>query len=246
LELFNDCGPCCDCEDYFAVWEAIRKVRDRYAELVERAQAARDLYHDNRDRWIEAAECRGDGMVRAILQASPNRETIVSVGLCNSRDECLEGVVLHISFEYLDGTGQCFNEGLDTPLKADTTAAFAQIIPGTTSRTGNVDPNNPNTGGGASQQEFYTLGGSYPHFWAYFNSISPSTMGAVSFRAGWGGDEEAVVQMIVAGFVIGPGGSVSGSTPVPGYTPGVGPIGVTDGQIVNFCPLKRSTSLMTS
>lgn len=252
LLLSNDCGPCCECQDFINVWEAIRNQRDVYAALIARAQSARDLYHSNRERWLNDASCRESGRTRAVLQPTAGGEVGVSTGFCNTSagtDNCLEGVVLHISFEYTDGTGVCF-DSVDpgAPLTADTTATFIRIVPNSTFRSGNVDPQNPNTGGSPSVQEFFTISGAYPHYWIYFDALNPANLGSVVFRtqfeAGAGVGED-IIEVVTEAFLVGPNPVIQpNGTFVPGYTLGAGPLTTPDSMRLQECPTKRAATLV--
>lgn len=246
LRFSNDCGPCCECEDFIHVWEAIRRLRDRYADLVARAQATRDLYHANRDRWLKALECRDGAALRAVLQPVPGNEVGISIAYCNSSEKCLHGVVFAISFAYTEAVRlECLEHG--EPLAANTTAVFLGIVEDATSRTGNVDPQNRNTGGKPSQQEFYRIGGEYPHFFAYFDAINPHSMGSISFRTLWEPDSEAIIEVIADAYEVGSNPIVDADgNPIPGYVPGSGPMTTPlEMRLIN-CPIKRAGSLIGS
>lgn len=249
LQLSNDCGPCCDCQDFINVWEAIRNQRNRYAELVARAQIARDTYHSNRDRWENSAACRGADRTRATLQPLPGGDVGVAVGYCNQDFSCAIGVVIHISFYYVDETGKCFDSVDPTQaFNVTSTAIYAGLVPNNTFRSGNTDPTNTATGGRPSNQEFYPLRGAYPHYWVHFDGIDPSQIGSVTFRQSWIPGEEADsdrVEMAVETFIVGPDPieQDTGSL-VPGYYPGAGPASTPDSMRTMTCPIKRAATII--
>lgn len=248
LELANDCGPCCDCDDFIAVWEAIRRQRDRYADLIATTQAVRDQYHINRQRFLDDRACREKARLRLILQPTCPNELGIGFGYCNSTERCLKDVVLHLSFDYTDGLGTCPAVDGSGDLTALTTAGDGVLRCETVFRAGNVDPDaEKGFCGGARQarDEFYTLGGSYPHFWAHWDCIDPGTMGSVVFRMVFPDAETADrVEMIVDAFEIGSDPVFSGSSPVPGYVPGSGPLTTPPGMHLVDCPTFANTGLL--
>lgn len=242
LKLSNDCGPCCECDDFVAVWEAIRKLRNRYANLVERAQAVRDQYHANRSRWTEQRECRLNDRLRVNLQPICPGELGIAVGYCNNSDECIEGLVLHMSFDYESIEGYTDADG-ESPLSATTSATFYEVSCNSTFRGGHVDPDRPKNRQYV-KNEYYTLGGSYPYFWAHFPKVDPGAMAFVTFRVRFqGATAEDVVELVAEGFELGPGPVVQGDTPVEDYVLGGG---CNNGKCVTtvITPPVKETSIL--
>ena len=244
IQIFNDCGPCCDCDDFIAVWEAIRKLRNRYAALIARAQAARDLYHINRQRWNESKECREADRLRLILQPSCPGELGVAVGYCNNSEDCIDGLVIHISFDYEDKTGDCNNAADNGPLTAISTPTFGQLLCSSVFRQGNIDgtANPPKR----ISNEFYVLGGVYPHFYAIWDKVDPGTMASVTFRIQYVDTTttdsiEAIADAFAVGsnIIINPDGS-----PVPGYKPGEGPLTTPSNLHLVDCPVHEGAAMI--
>jgi hypothetical protein len=166
LQAFNDCGPCCDCDDFIAVYEAIRRLRDRYADLLARAQTVRDVFSHNRDRFLAQQACRQQDSLRVLLRADCGNYVDVVVGLCNNRDECLRNPVVLLNF-------------------AGATTGVGVIRCTDIYRTGNV-LGGMNSGQHwqaiPSSMEHYTLGGEWPHYWATWDAIEPGSLGSIVFR----------------------------------------------------------------
>ena len=241
IKISNDCGPCCDCDDFIAVWEAIRKLRDTYANLIERTQAARDLYHVNRQRYLDSVACRLNSKLRLIMEPICPGEIGIAAGYCNNSEECLVGLVIHISFAYSDGTGECTGADGSSPLAANTTASFSEVLCNSQFRQNNISP-------GASEptrREFYRLAGTWPHFYAYWDEVDPGAMASVTFRIRLdNADESQEVEAIADAFVVGrfPVIQPSGDTLVPGYTTGSGPLSTPDENRLTECPILRSVT----
>jgi len=98
MKISNDCGPCCDCQDFVNVYEAIRKVSDKYSELGARAEAVRDQYKINRQRWLANKQCRKGGNLQLIMQNLSMCRVAVVGALCNNTDMPLKNVELRFCF----------------------------------------------------------------------------------------------------------------------------------------------------
>ena len=244
LQIFNDCGPCCDCDDFIAVWEAIRRLRDRYADLIARVQAARDTYHANRDRWNESKDCREADQLRLILQSACPGELGVAAGFCNNSEDCIEGLVIHISFDFTDGTGDCNDAADSGPLTAVSTPTLGQLLCSSVFRQGNVEAT-------ASppkriSNEFYVLGGAYPHFYAIWDKVDPGTMASVTFRLQFINTTTAdSVEAVADAFEVGPNITINpDGSPVPGFKPGEGPLTTPESMHLVECPLHRGATMI--
>ena len=258
LQITNDCGPCCECDDFINVWEAIRRLRNRYAALVADAQEVRDLYHANRERYQKSQDCRLNDRLRVVVSPVCPDELGVAVGYCNNSEDCLQNVVIHMSFQYMDGTsspctkGEVTGQGGDAagdPIAAVTTPMLREVACQSTFRTGNTNPDsNKGTSGGASSsaRQFYKLGGEWPHFWAHWDAVEPGGMAAVTFRLRFRDAEPADrVELVADAFSLGgTPGPISGGSPVPGYVPGSGPVSTDPSLHLVDCPKFVSTGLM--
>lgn len=244
IRISNDCGPCCDCDDFIAVWEAIRRLRNKYADMIARAQVTRDTYHSNRDRFNTSKTCRENDKLRLVLQRICPGEMGVAVGYCNNSTDCIIGLVIHISFDYLDGTGKCKASNGTDPLGAVTIPTLDQLVCSSVFRRGNVDATLDPPRFVAN--EFYTLGGTYPHFFAVWDKVDPGTMASVTFRLRFANTTSIdVVEAIADAFTVGNEILVSSfDSPVPGYIPGSGPIGVDPALKLLTCPVQKAASIV--
>lgn len=63
-KLFNDCSPCCECEDYIYVYnDLLRRVYDRAKVVSDRFYRVRDDYKALYDRIVEQRACREEPQV---------------------------------------------------------------------------------------------------------------------------------------------------------------------------------------
>ena len=157
LVVGNDCDPCCLCRDYVNVFESLRKLYDVYADLGSRAEIARDLYQENRDRWLEQKHCRENNNVFVSVATYDCTEADISIGICNTRNYCLKDVEVQITINFnTDGVSR----------RAESSEfALRDII-------------RNDTRGGA---DFYNLFGSNP-LTAHWDYIEQGSSGQLSFR----------------------------------------------------------------
>lgn len=95
LQFGNDCDPCCECEDFVSVYAGVRRVRDQFAAIGDTAESTRDLYHENRDRWLAAKECVENNVVRVVT--FPHQNFIeVGVAVCNLTQECATDIEMEL------------------------------------------------------------------------------------------------------------------------------------------------------
>ena len=152
LQISNDCSPCCECQDFANVYEAIRKLSLAYYDLAKRAEAVRDQYAANKERWESSAECRARGSIRVIGQAMGFCKVAIAAGFCNTTDEPITDLELRFCF---DPTGP----------------AGCIVCDSATRQHG---PNVQHT-------EPYKLSGSWPRFSAVFECISPGQTARITF-----------------------------------------------------------------
>lgn len=235
IKISNDCGPCCECQDYTNVFEGIRRLSKRYSELIADAKRIRDQYVANKARFEEQRLCRIAENLRIVLQPTCPDVLGVAVGFCNSTDEPITNLVMPISFSYLDTTGNEEPGQPGVPLSATTTIDSGEPPTeecGGTFRQGNTDPDLGKASLAVSSKnnqfrEIYSLGGSYPHFWAFWDCIDPGAMATVTFQLRFDGSisTDNVELVIDAYSVSEPAIAPGGGPPIPGYVAGSGPVG---------------------
>ena len=115
MQLLNQCGPCCECDDYVRVYRALKRVYERYKSLGGRAEDVRDQHALNIARWESQADCRRLNPVRMILRPQLGGKLAIGASHCNLTECCVQSVVLRLTFEG-------FEDG--APMPADPDLAF--------------------------------------------------------------------------------------------------------------------------
>lgn len=258
LRLSNQCSPCCDCQDYVNVYEALRKLTQRYADLISEAQAARDQYHENLRRFQESAACRQSDSSRLVVQGfCPSGDFGVAAGYCNNTDECIRGLVIHISFANYTNDTDCTEkdvkgEGSDVaPFAVNTLPVFLEIVAGSTFIQGESDRSfiDARSGGSPSRSRPYRLGGTWPHFWARWSSVNPGALAAVSFRMRFtppAAGSSTRIEVMSHAFQVGNAAVLRNGSLVPGYALASGPIDTPPHMLLSPCPQYREGVLITT
>lgn len=165
LALTDDCLPCATCDDYVAVYEAIRRLRNRLDQLNTRRLALRDRYIANLKRLVESAQCRSRDRLRIIVEGECPNRVGVALGYCHGETHTLTGLRLTVSF-----AGSSV-EGTPTVLK------------NSVYRSGNVErQSGAYTGRHRPRLIPYPIQGSWPTYWADFDCVEPGTMASLTFR----------------------------------------------------------------
>lgn len=153
LQLGNDCGPCCRCDDMIDAALRMNELRDDYAAIATTVNYARNLYHENRDRWLLAAACR-EVRPLAVGVFAQNGPYVDIVGqFCNQTSACLGDLELIFTLSSVPS---------GTPT----------IVCGST-RIWETSP---------PQVVPYTLAGTWPTFHAYWDSVQAFSAAKLQFR----------------------------------------------------------------
>jgi hypothetical protein len=186
LVASSDCGPCCDCQDFINVYEAIRRLDARYRELGQRAEAVRDQFRANRERWNSGLTCRQDNNIQSVAEAFPECRVAFGVGICNSSDSPMMNVRLRILFIYgPDENGVEAASTIEGCITCNSTARRGNTIPG--------------SGKGAHTTP-YVITGTWPEFEVEFDCINPGTLGVVTWIMQFEGCSDSdVIEFVVLG-----------------------------------------------
>jgi len=172
FRIGNDCGPCCECVEFANTYKAMRRLRDDFNLLGERAESTRDLYKANMDRWVSQKECREDHPLRlAVDQAYGGGTLVISAAgaICNSSDKCITNVDLKICFACVDKDGDCADSS-----SSASNCAPSEPSPGPLSCNTNISTSDSPT------RKPYTPEGSWPCYTFHWDEIDPGR--AVNFK----------------------------------------------------------------
>lgn len=112
LRLASDCSPCCPCDYFVRVYEGMRKVAERWQDVLDQAQAIRDQYHTNRQRWEDARKCRAANAVRVNVTPLGRCRFGITVAFCNLSASCLSPLELRVRLQLTGpGTGLQIESG---------------------------------------------------------------------------------------------------------------------------------------
>ncbi len=104
LQILNDCGPCCTCDDFVSTHDGIRRLYEKYKLLAARASSVRDTYVANVARWEAQRNCRLVETLRLTLAAERNCGLFVGGTHCNMTECCATPLILRITYEaFRDG-----------------------------------------------------------------------------------------------------------------------------------------------
>lgn len=215
IQLTASCGPQCQCGDYAAVYEAIRRLADQSNAIWEKLTATRELYHANRHRWLLQKICRENAPRLAVVTASycPCQIGVVAA-YRNPSTTCAQNVVIHISFDYAD------TENCGVAVTSD--PANAELNANSMFRGGYADPLQRR----AVAREQYQIHGTYPHFWGVIPYVPPQSQGYIQFSLDVpDADCEAGAKMrfIADAYALPVVEDAADGSPVPGYVVGAGP-----------------------
>lgn len=99
LVIGNDCGPCCNCDDYVNLALRNNAIGVEYARIAARVKVAQAKYEQVVDRWEKIVECLKSKpiVVTALAQTCPYVD--IAVQLKNTSDNCWENVELTITID---------------------------------------------------------------------------------------------------------------------------------------------------
>lgn len=105
LVVMDDCVPCCTCADFVDVYRGLKAQLDKWKRTASQLEDIRNLYAENRDRWLAARACRLAHPLRLVAITEPSCKTMIGVQFCNLTKCCLSPVELRITVQrYVDGT----------------------------------------------------------------------------------------------------------------------------------------------
>lgn len=158
LLLFNDCAPCCQCDDYVRTYKGLRKRWFEWVDLATDLEGSRDTFSQNIDRWNAQRDCRLDHSLNVALSTSAPCRIFAGAAYCNPSRCCLSPLELRFTFRY-------YERGVEVAPPAGGVCLQA-FIEGVTTQG----------------EELYTMGGSWPVVFAVFDRADPQTTSRIRFR----------------------------------------------------------------
>lgn len=169
LQLYNDCEPCCNCDDFVRTYRGIWRLFNRYTDIGQNIEAARDQLQANIDRWNRQKACRQAAPLRVALAAEPQCGLFVGGVHCNMTACCVTPVVLRVTYE-------TFRDGVPTSM------ALAFV---------NKCNENKRSGADTGYDEVaYTPAGTYPVFDTTFDHADPQGTSRFRNRAAFTGCQD--------------------------------------------------------
>jgi hypothetical protein len=92
LKLLNDCGPCCDCDNFVRTYVGLRRQWILYEGIAQNAEVARDRLSSNITRWEAQKLCREADPLRLSLLSEKQCSMAYSVVFGNTSKCCLRAV----------------------------------------------------------------------------------------------------------------------------------------------------------
>ena len=104
LELNNDCRNCCDCTYFAQTYQGLKSQWFLYKEVADLAQTTRDIYTQNRQRWLVQKQIRETDMLRLRVSMDGNCKARWGLAFCNASKCCIANVKIYVTWvEYVNG-----------------------------------------------------------------------------------------------------------------------------------------------
>jgi hypothetical protein len=100
IEMLNDCTNCCECESFARTYQGIKRQWFLYRDVAELAEATRDQYSLNRDRWLVQKAIREAATLRLRVSADGNCKISWGAAHCNASKCCLTNVTMQLTWLY--------------------------------------------------------------------------------------------------------------------------------------------------
>jgi len=152
IQVFNDCGPCCECDDFVNTYEGVRRLENRYFGLGQRAEAARDQYALNLARWNAGRDCRINNPFRLVVQQEYGCTVALGLNHCNLTEGCIRPLYIRLTL-------QVYKDGVIDPSVTATTFVCPETV-----------RNGTDTG---YEDDVYEMAGTYPVFDTKFGLADP-------------------------------------------------------------------------
>jgi hypothetical protein len=158
LEIGNDCGRCCDCNDFVALAYDMNDLAGTFREIGQTVDAALVLYQENRTRWIEGTDkFRSTLRLTLVPQSGPYID--IAGQYLNLTENCTPPVTLTFAVSVVPALAEDSYE----PQLTKNATRISTSVPKCT--------NQP-----------YTMGGGWGTYTAVFDGVNPYDSASVRFR----------------------------------------------------------------
>jgi hypothetical protein len=114
-QIFNECSPCCECEDYVYVYdELLRRVFDQAQVVSDRFYAVRDSYKEKYDEMVAAAACRETPKLEVKLVGRQGWCVVVQVIVHNNKGCESDAISIDVTMDGPAGHTVPDSQRLDT------------------------------------------------------------------------------------------------------------------------------------
>lgn len=104
IRLSNDCINCCDCTYFAQTYQGLKRQWFFYRDVAKLAEETRDVYADNRDRWLAEKTIRESEKLRLRVSMDGDGKVSWGVAFCNASKCHLSGIKFYLFFlPYING-----------------------------------------------------------------------------------------------------------------------------------------------
>lgn len=100
VQLASECQPCCDCDYFVRTYRGLKRMWNRWKTIATTAEQVRDIYSDNRTRWLAQLECRSNNTLRIVGAADSDCAVFIGGSYCNFSKCCLIPIELRFTLVY--------------------------------------------------------------------------------------------------------------------------------------------------
>ena len=100
IQTSNDCVNCCDCEYFAQTYQGIKRQWFLHQEIAGIAESTRDLYAENRDRWLVQKSIREKDALRVRVSADGDCKISWGFAHCNPSRCCINGIGIRLTWLY--------------------------------------------------------------------------------------------------------------------------------------------------
>ena len=144
MQLHNNCKNCCDCTYFAQTYQGLKRQWFLYKDVADLSEKTRNVYSQNRQRWLTQKSIREASMMRVRLSVDGNCKVRWGISLCNSGKCCISNITLYMIWiefvngvvttpvipqfsclpTYIEGSGQCDGPATIVPIERSTDGNF--------------------------------------------------------------------------------------------------------------------------